>query len=314
MKATRISNDSSGGVAPAFAEGGASSSGHGQKWRRAGLLGFCVLVCAAFNASLVSLIRYAAETSLHSHILLVPLTSGYFIYLQRSALPGSYRSSPVLGALAFAIGAAAFGFAFCMRPDFSDGDYFSAVAFSFVTLLISGGFLFLGRAWLAAVCFPVAFLYFAVPLPDGAVHWLENALKLGSAETASLFFGISDTPVLRDGVIFQLPGITLEVAQECSGIRSSWVLFITSVVASYLLLKSSWRRAALVAVVIPLSILRNGFRIWVVGLLCVNYGPQMIHSVIHESGGPLFFALSLLPLFLLLWWLRKGEIANPVRK
>ena len=35
----------------------------------------------------------------------------------------------------------------------------------------------------------------------------------------------------------------------------------------------------------------------------------MIHSVIHHRGGPIFFALSLIPLFLLLWWLRRGEIA-----
>ena len=77
--------------------------------------------------------------------------------------------------------------------------------------------------------------------------------------------------------------------------------------ASYLFLKSPWRRAILIAFVIPLAVVRNGFRIWVIGLLCVEIGPQMIDSAIHHQGGPLFFALSLIPLFLLLWWLRKGE-------
>jgi hypothetical protein len=52
---------------------------------------------------------------------------------------------------------------------------------------------------------------------------------------------------------------------------------------------------------------RNGFRIWVIGTVCVEFGPQMIHGIIHNRGGPLFFALSLVPLFLLLWWLRRGE-------
>jgi exosortase/archaeosortase family protein len=104
------------------------------------------------------------------------------------------------------------------------------------------------------------------------------------------------------------------VAQECSGIRASWVLFITSVVAAYLLLRSPWRRVALLVAVIPLAMLRNGFRILVIGLLCVHVGPHMIHSVIHQNGGPLFFALSLVPLFLLLWWLRKGEVHPVSRK
>ena len=111
-----------------------------------------------------------------------------------------------------------------------------------------------------------------------------------STSAARLFFAA--------GLIFQLPNITIEVAQECSGIRSSWVLLMTSILAANLFLKTSWRRFALVAFVIPLAILRNGFRILVIGLLCVNIGPQMIHSVIHRRGGPLFFALSLIPLFL----------------
>ena len=146
-----------------------------------------------------------------------------------------------------------------------------------------------------------------VPLPDGVTDWLETASKLASAEAAALFFSITGTPVLRDGTVFQMPGIVIQVAQECSGIRSSWVLFITSLLASNLFLRSPWRRVVLVSLVIPLAILRNGFRILVIGLLCVHVGPQMIHSVIHHQGGPIFFALSLIPLFLLLWWLRRGE-------
>jgi len=114
-------------------------------------------------------------------------------------------------------------------------------------------------------------------------------------------------PFLRAGQIFQLPNITLEVGQECSGIRSSVVLFITSILAANLFLKTTWRRFVLVAIVIPLGILRNGFRIFVIGFLCVHVGLQMIHSLIHRRGGPLFFVVSLVPLLLVLWLLRKGD-------
>ena len=155
--------------------------------------------------------------------------------------------------------------------------------------------------------FSHGFLVFMVPLPDRALHFLETASQVASTEAAAIFFSITGTPMLRDGAVFQLPGIAIEVAQECSGIRSSWVLFITTLAASYLFLKSPWRRAILIAFVIPLAVVRNGFRIWVIGLLCVEIGPQMIDSAIHHQGGPIFFALSLIPLFLLLWWLRRGE-------
>ena len=92
--------------------------------------------------------------------------------------------------------------------------------------------------------------------------------------------------MVRDGVVFELPGIVLQVAQECSGIRSSWVLFITGLVASHLFLRTRWRRIVLVAFVIPLGILRNGFRILVIGLLSVHVGPHMVDSIIHRQGAP----------------------------
>jgi exosortase C (VPDSG-CTERM-specific) len=177
----------------------------------------------------------------------------------------------------------------------------------FVCFVAAGGAFFFGGAGMRELAFPFGFLIFLVPLPDGIVYWLEMGSMLASADTAFLLFNLTGTPILRDGTVFQLPGIVIAVAPECSGIRSSLVLFITSLLVAHLFLKSSWRRIVLVALVIPLGIVRNGFRVLVIGLLCVHYGPNMIDSVIHRRGGPFFFALSLIPLFLLLWWLRKGE-------
>ena len=94
---------------------------------------------------------------------------------------------------------------------------------------------------------------------------------------------------------------------ECSGIRSSLVLFITSLIAGKMFLKSQTHRALLAAFIIPLAIIRNGFRIFTIGMLCVHIGPEMIHSPIHHKGGPIFFALSLIPFFAFLWYLRRRE-------
>src|SRR5205814_9364648 len=128
----------------------------------------------------------------------------------------------------------------------SAADYhLSLLAASFVCLLAAGGFFFLGRSWMAAAAFPFAFLIFIVPLPAAFVDTLETASKLASTEAADLFFNITGTPVLREGTIFQLPDITIQVGQECSGIRSSLVLIMTSLVAANLFLKTPWRRAVL---------------------------------------------------------------------
>ena len=276
--------------------------------RLIGFLAFAAVLTAAFSLPLVSLAKYAATVDLHSHIVLIPFISAYLLFIRRKDLPGEYVRSPGWTVLLFITGIATIvAGTDVLKLPLSQNDSLSFMALSFVTLFAAGGFLFLGQKWMMAAAFPFAFLVFMVPLPDGLVNCLETASKLASAEAAALFFYLTGTPLVRDGTIFQLPGIVIEVAQECSGIRSSWVLFITSVLASYLFLNSPWRRVVLVAFVLPLGILRNGFRILVIGLLCVHFGPQMINSIVHKQGGPLFFALSLIPLFLLLWWLKGGQ-------
>ncbi len=271
---------------------------------------FVAGLTASFAWPLASLAIHVAGSELHSHIVLIPFVVAYLLYIRRRQLPKEYDSSPGWAIVALLVGLmtlitalheGVFG-----RP-LSQNDYLALMTLSFVSLLVTGGFLFLGRKWMAAAAFPFAFLLFMIPLPDRAADLLETALELGSAEAANAFFSMSGMTVLRDGTIFQLPTITLQVARECSGIRSSWVLLITSLLAANLFLKSPWRRLVLVAAVIPLGILRNGLRILFIGLLCVHIGPEMIHSIFHRRGGPPFFVLSLIPLFVLIWWLRRGE-------
>jgi len=288
-----------------------SASGHRNMWRFWSAACFVIVLLAAFGRSLLGLANYAAHSSLHSYILLIPFVSVYLLYLRRDQLPKKRVADIPLGILALAGGLGVFLFthwlAFAGRLP-ADNYYFVLLTISFLCCLGAGGFFFFGRDWMRAAAFPLAYLIFMIPMPDAMADALESASKYASAEVANVLFQLSGTPFLRAGLIFQLPNITIEVAQECSGIRSSWVLLMTSILAANLFLKTRWRRFALVAFVIPLAILRNGFRILVIALLCVNVGPQMIHSLIHRRGGPLFFTLSLIPFFLVLWWLRKGDV------
>jgi exosortase C (VPDSG-CTERM-specific) len=269
---------------------------------------FYIALCAAlFIRPLAGLMRHAAEFQLHSHIPLIPFVVGYLLYLGRGAEAPVYRTSPA-GAMVFGvIASGALAAALWWREALSTNDYLAQMTLSFVSALAAGGFLFLGTDWMRRAAFPFSFLVFMIPMPDGMTRALELASVSASADVSAALFKITGTPILRDGNVFALPGIVIEVAQECSGVRSSWVLFITGLLGSHLLLTSSWRRIVLVALVFPLAIVRNGFRILVIGLLCVHVGPHMIDSPIHHQGGPLFFALSLIPFFLLVWWLRRTE-------
>ena len=271
---------------------------------------FLAALILCFSRSLTSLFSYALRSDLHSHIVLIPFISAYLLYVHWDKLPKPHKSSIGWAVFPFLCGLA------LVASNLAQKAFEPAViALAFICFVLAGGFFFLGKDWMKAAMFPLAFLLFMVPLPDSVANSLENASKLASAECANFFLHLTGTPVLRDGPIFQLPNITIEVAQECSGIRSSWVLLIASTLASYLFLKRNSNRLILILTSIPLGFLRNGFRIAVIGLLCVNLGPHMIHSPIHRQGGPLFFVLSLFPLFLLLWFLRRTErVDKPIQK
>lgn len=271
------------------------------------------LLSLGFAVPLWSLARNALANDLYSYIPLIPAISGYLAWTQKSRLPGNSSPARGVAVLFWAAGVAmATGYFATVRTATPATIWNSLALGTLAWLLCLGGAgcWFLGGAVMRTLAFPFGLLVFMVPFPAPIRDGLESALQHGSADVAGWMFVLSGTPTLRDGTIFQLPGMTLQVAPECSGIHSTWILFITSLVAGHLILRRPWKRAVLCLVVIPLALLRNGFRVFVIGELCVHVGPQMIDSPIHHHGGPLFFVLSLVPFFLLLYALRKHEGRN----
>ena len=274
------------------------------------------LICAGlvlalcFGQSLFRLVGFSLHSDLYSHIILVPFISLYLIWINRAApTPASVPDRRIAGCffvaggllLAAAVGAASAGLQLTADDDLA------VRVLSFLFFLTGLCAWFLGRRQLRALAFPLAFLLFMVPFPTALRGGLETFLQYGSADAAQALFRLSGTTVFHHDLMFGLPGINLEVAPECSGIRSSLALFITSLLAGHFFLRTPWKRAVLTLAVIPLAILRNGFRIFTIGELCVHISPDMINSYIHRQGGPVFFVLSLVPFFLLLRVLFKSE-------
>jgi exosortase C (VPDSG-CTERM-specific) len=293
---------------PAVAKPDGIAPGESKRLR---LLAICVITLVlCFAKPLLDLVRFALASELYSYILLVPFISGYLIWSNRYDLalysePVRARAIPafVVGCALLLVYRVALGFGW--RP--SVEAYLGLMMLSLIGFLVSAAFFCLGAETIRRVAFPATLLIFIIPLPDPLLQAIVTFLQHGSADVASGLLTLSGMPFLRNDTSFQLPGMPLEVAPECSGIRSTLVLFITSLIAGYLFLRSPWRRAILTVAVVPLALLRNGFRVFTIGQLCVQIGPQMIHSPIHRRGGPLFFALSLIPFFLLLLWMRKRE-------
>lgn len=272
-------------------------------WVSAGLV-----VC--FAPILAQLARFALKTEFNSYILLVPPIAAGMVWMQRKENPEVSEPNQVLAVVLATAGILTLG-SYWWEGN-SDkvwaANRLTLAVFSFVLLFAGVAAWFLGRKMLAGFCFPLCFLICMVPLPASLTADLEYLLQHASASLANVGFQMSDLPVFRRSDLeFQLPGITLGVAPECSGIQSTVALFVVSLAAGYVFLRSPWMRAVLSLAVIPLGILRNAVRIVTVGELCVHIGPEMINSYVHRHGGWIFFLASLVPFFLLLYFLARSD-------
>jgi len=158
-----------------------------------------------------------------------------------------------------------------------------------------------------SLLFPLCFLFCLVPLPEFTLNKIVALWQHGSALSASFLFSALGIPVTQDGVMLSIPGLSLEVAQECSSLRSSLMLIVTSMVLAHLFLRSFWRKATVVLVAIPLSIFKNGIRIFTISMLGIHVDPGFLHGNFHRHGGIVFYLLALFVLLLLLWILNRTQ-------
>jgi exosortase len=186
-------------------------------------------------------------------------------------------------------------------------NYMTIMALSFVFCWVGGLGLFYGGAAWKAAAFPILFLLFMVPIPTILLDKVVHFLQAWSADVAYIFFGLTGVPLYRDGFLFHLPGLTIEVAKECSGIRSSISLFLVSLLAGHLMLRKNWRKGVLTLSIVPIAIVKNAVRIVTLSLLGVYVDPRILGSMAHRSGGIPIFLLALVLLGGVLWLLRRGE-------
>lgn len=276
------------------------------------LIGF-LLAAVVFHRPLRELIPFASHSELYSHVLLIPAVCFYIVWTNRRMFTVGKPS--VAGSLVGYLPAIALvGLYFATKSSefwTLKSNYFSVTVTAMVLVTIGNLFLLLGKEFVRAALFPTIFLLFTAPFPEPVLDGLEIFFQHSSAWAAAIMFDITGTNLIHDGLIFELPGITVQVAQECSGIHSSLVLMLTSLIAGYFFFKSYRYRALLAFFVIPLAIIRNAFRIWFISQLCIHVSPDMINSYIHRKGGPIFFLLSLIPFFFFLNYLRKLDARRP---
>lgn len=238
---------------------------------------------------------------------LIPLVSAFLIFLDRRVIFSEVSLAWIPGAAMLVPGMALVLLARLNVWNLGETNQCSLLIFG-ILLAWAGGFaLFFGTKALRLARFPLLFLIFAVPIPEPLLSKVILLLQEGSADVAEWFFKLGGIPYLRQGFVFALPGVAIRVADECSGIRSSLALFITTVLAGHLFLRTTWRKLVLWVVVLPLAVFKNGLRIMTLSSLAIYVNPEFLYGNLHRHGGVVFFIIGLLPLLFLLAYFQRSE-------
>jgi exosortase len=280
----------------------------GNSRRHAMFVAFILISSLAFYKTLSAVIRYSlAGSDSGSHIVLIPIISFFLLYLERQRIFSVTRTSIVPGATLALLGILLYWLV--NRGSFSQtgNRQLSLETLCVLLVWIAGFLLCYGFAALRAAAFPLLFLLLMVPLPDVVLDRTIYALQSGSTEISYLIFQLVGTPVSRHGFLLSVPGVTIEVAKECSSIRSSIALFITCLLAAHLYLRTTWKKLVFVVLGLLLSVVKNGIRITTLTLLSVYVDPGFLYGRLHRQGGFVFFLIALLILLPMFLWMEKSD-------
>ncbi len=276
-------------------------------WRAVSFGSIVGLTLIIFRGPIIRLVQLASQQDEYSHVITIPVICAWLFVRERRRIFSSVQTCwlPGLGMLS------ASGLLYWLAGRYvesaSGNDQLSIAIFAVVLLCIGCFILCYGLAALTRSVFPLLFLFLIVPMPEillsRVIFWLQS----GSAEVSDAMFQMLSVPVFRTGFTFFLPGISIEIARECSGIRSSVAMLIVSLLAGHLFLRSPWTKALLTLTTLPLLVIKNGIRIVTLTLLSVHLDRSFLTGNLHHRGGIVFFVLALGLLAALLWSLQRLE-------
>lgn len=162
---------------------------------------------------------------------------------------------------------------------------------------------FLGATASRAIAFPLGYLLTSIPLPVFLHNALSSQLQLWSSALGISVLQFIGVTAFREGNVIDLGPVQLQVAEACSGIRYLFPLTALALLCGYFFRDRMWKRMVLVLSALPISVLVNGLRIGIIGVLVEWYGPQAAEGFLHLFEGWVLFLVTLSLLLTEMWTL-----------
>jgi exosortase len=250
-----------------------------------------ILVLIMYMSVLSSLARQWWNDPNYGHGFFVPVFAAYALWSTRDrwrTLPFSPNNFG-FAIMLFAIGLRVLG---TLGAELFIARLSLVVLICGIVVFLAGSHLF------RAIAFPIGYLLFMIPLPAIVYYQLTMPLQLWASRLGATGLVAVGIQTVREGNLLILPNCTLNVVEACSGIRSLLSLLAAVVAYGYFAESSTWKRAVLAVVSVPIAIATNGLRLVATGVLSYYYGPRADSGFVHLALGLGFFALAFLSILL----------------
>ena len=245
------------------------------------------LLGVVFTPAMLALSRVWSGVDYYSHGYLVPLVALWAASAQRRVLPGLPAGRDARGLVALGVSLLLYLVGMAAGIVWLMGLCLVGAVASIVLYLR-------GAAWLRALSFGIGFLLFMVPVPAAVLTPVIVGLQLFVSQVGVWLLRLLGYPVFLDGNVFELPGGgDLFVAEACSGITSLVTLLPLGVFLAYFTERGLWRRALLVATVVPVAMLGNLARVLGTVVMAERLGvAAATDSALHDWVGILTYVLA----------------------
>ncbi len=221
----------------------------------------------------------------YSHGFLVPVVSGYLLWKKKERLAGRVGDSSKFGLPLLAM-------ALILFVVGSAGAEYFTVRVSFVIALAGLVLFHFGSGFLREVWFELGFLLFMIPLPYVIYYSLTFPMQLFATKVSIKALEIIGVPAVRQGNIIHLSGISLEVVEACSGIRSMLSLLALGAMYSYFSQVTVLKRSVLFLSTIPITVVVNAARVFLTAVLAFTIGAEVTEEPLHTIMGLSVFVMA----------------------
>ena len=238
-----------------------------------------------YQTSIIKVVSAVLHRKDSGHGVFVPFISLYFLWLKRADFKKLEAKYNCWGIFLVIIG---------LFSPLSGIGTFHLQFLGFIIFLAGLVYVLFGKEVFRNAMFPIFFLITMIPIPVDLRAFIASILRHISFFGSTNIISLLGIPHFKNGWLIQFPNATLEVANNCSGIRYLTSFVVFGLAYAWLSRDTLQGRLLLVALTIPVSIFANICRLVAIFLMVYIFGPYMAEPQPHNLIGWSVFSVVLI--------------------